>query len=154
MFFLFRRAKEPKKSRLGLFPGWIAFIRFKGYGCLYKRGGARCAVSRFFVRYEPAAFTIFVGDTYHAVRYLKRFGIPRIEFTFLGRLRPRRIHRHASGAAQEKVGVLPALNHKSELSAGRDHPDAIKLYSMPFIIRAHHKLEWARKISHDTRASV
>ena len=145
MFFLFRKKERTKEKSIGSFSRLISFRSILGYGFLYKRGGAAYAVSRFFVRYEPAAFTIFVGDTYHAVRYLKRFGIPRIEFTFLGRLRPRRIHRHASGAAQEKVGVLPALNHKSELSAGRDHPDAIKLYSMPFIIRAHHKLEWARK---------
>ena len=33
-------------------------------------------------------------------------------------MRPRLVHRHASGAAQGKVGALPALNHKPELNAG------------------------------------
>ena len=35
-------------------------------------------------------------------------------------MRPRRIHRHASGTAHSRFGALPALNHKRELSAGRD----------------------------------
>ncbi len=61
-------------------------------------------------------------------------------------MRPRRVHRHASGAAQGKVGALPALNHKPELSAGRYRPDAIRLYEHRFIVRAHHKLKWARKV--------
>ena len=69
-----------------------------------------------------------------------------MEFSCLGRLRPRRVHRHASGAAHSKVGALPALNHKPELSAGRYRPDAIRLYEHRFIVRAHHKLKWARKV--------
>ena len=89
---------------------------------------------------------MFVGAFYHAIRYLERFGIPRIEYSGLGRLRPRRVHRHASGAAQGKVGALPALNHKPELSAGRYRPDAIRLYEHRFIVRAHHKLKWARMV--------
>ena len=122
---------------------------------VFIREAARVALSLdFFVRYEPAAFTIFVGDTYHAVRYLKRFGIPRIGVTCLGILRPRLVHRHASGAAQRKVGALPALNHKPELSAGRYRPDAIRLYEQRFIVRAHHILKWARMVALGERASV
>ena len=63
----------------------------------------------------------------HAIRYLERFGIPRIGVTCLGVLRPRLVHRHASGAAQGKVGALPALDHKSKPSAGRCLADAIWL---------------------------
>ena len=97
---------------------------------------------------------MFVGAFYHAIRYLERFGIPRIEYSCLGKLRPRRVHRHASGAAQGKVGALPALNHKSELSAGRYRPDAIRLYEHRFIVRAHHILKWARMVVLGERASV
>ena len=96
--------------------------------------------------YEPAAFTWNYYSRLPRGCYLERFGIPRIGVTCLGVLRPRRVHRHASGAAQGKVGALPALNHKPELSAGRYRPDAIRLYEHRFIVRAHHKLKWARMV--------
>ena len=63
-----------------------------------------------------------------AIRYLERFGIPRIEFACLGVLRPRLVHRHASGAAHSNFGALPALNHISKLSAGRGRSDAILVW--------------------------
>ena len=75
--------------------------------------------------YEPAAFTWNYYSRLTRGCYLERFGIPRIGVTFLGALRPRRVHRHASGAAQGKVGALPALNHKPELNAGSCLADAI-----------------------------
>ena len=75
--------------------------------------------------YEPAAFTWNYYSRLTRGCYLERFGIPRIGVTFLGALRPRRVHRHASGAAQGKVGARPALNHKPELNAGRCLADAI-----------------------------
>ena len=57
--------------------------------------------------------------------YLIRFGIPRIEASLFPALHPRRVHRHASGAAQDGFGALPALNHISKLSAGRGDSYAI-----------------------------
>ena len=68
--------------------------------------------------YEPAAFTWNYYSWLPRGCYLERFGIPRIGVACLGDLRPRLVHRHASGAAQGKVGALPALNHKPELNAG------------------------------------
>ena len=72
-------------------------------------------------RYESAAFAWDYFFMAPSIRYLERFGIPRIGVFGLGVFRPRHVHRHASGAAQCRFGALPALNHISELSAGRGH---------------------------------
>ena len=92
--------------------------------------------------------------SYPTVRYLERFGIPRIGFAGLGRLRPRRVHRHASGAAHSYFGALSALNHKSELSAERYRPAAIRLYERLRFARANHIFELAREGRYGRRASV
>ena len=60
--------------------------------------------------------------------YLTRFGIPRIGASLFPALHPRCVHRHASGAAQDGFGALPALNHISELSAGRSDSYAILVW--------------------------
>ena len=60
--------------------------------------------------------------------YLRRFGIPRIGASLFPALHPRCVHRHASGAAQDGFGVLPALNHISKLSAGRSDSCAILVW--------------------------
>ena len=72
-------------------------------------------------RYESAAFTwdYFLWLPQFAI--LSVLGYRESGVSILGIFRPRHVHRHASGAAQCRFGALPALNHISELSAGRGH---------------------------------
>ena len=155
MFFLFRKKERTKEKSIGSFSRMGTFYSFYGlrFSLYERRRGLRC-LSLFLsaMSQRRLLFSLVILITRGC--YLERFGIPRIEYSCLGRLRPRRVHRHASGAAQGKVGALPALNHKPELSAGRCHPDAIRLYEHRFIVRAHHILKWARMVVLGERASV
>ena len=61
MFFLFRKKERTKEKSIGCSPEWVTFARFKGTG-FFIREAARIALSlAFFIRYEPAAFTMFVS---------------------------------------------------------------------------------------------
>ena len=117
-FFLGKK-KEPKKNRFCLSPGWGTFIRYIWFRfSLYERRRAITAL-RYLLTQSQRHFVLSLAFTYHAIRYLERFGIPRTGFSCLDRFRPRCVHRHASGAAHSCFGALPALNHISKLSAGR-----------------------------------
>ena len=48
VFFLFRKKERTKEKSMGSFSRLISFRSILGYGFLYTRGGAACAVSRFF----------------------------------------------------------------------------------------------------------
>ena len=151
-FFLGKK-KEPKKNRLGLSADTITYIRFRGYGFFIREAARICRFNPL-TRYESAAGGLLDSFYYPTGRYLERFGIPRIGFAGLGRLRPRRVHRHASGAAHSYFGALSALNHKSELSAERYRPAAIRLYERRCFARANHIFELAREGRYGRRASV
>ena len=59
-----------------------------------------------------------------------------------------------AGRLRGKVGALSALNHKSELSAERYRPAAIRLYERLRFARANHIFELAREGRYGWRASV
>ena len=67
MFFLFRKKERTKEKSILSFSRLVTFYSFFGVTVFFIREAARLALSLdFFVRYEPAAFTMFVGAFYHA----------------------------------------------------------------------------------------
>ena len=152
--FLFRKKERTKEKPIGSFCRYDYLYWFLGVtDSLYERRRAFADLTRLLAMSQRRGLTRFFFLSHGSLS--GAFSGYRESGSLFRRFAPaERVHRHASGAAHSYFGALSALNHKSELSAERYRPAAIRLYERRCFARANHIFELAREGRYGRRASV